>query len=159
MPRTCTACTHPDREAIDLALAAGKGYRAISRQYSLSKDAVRRHYDEHLPAALVKSEEARQTVQALDVIGQLNTINSATWEILQESRKAKDRKTALQAIDRVTKQIELQAKLLGELKEGATVNVNVQLEQAQQTILQALQPFPAARIAVAAALAGNADRS
>ena len=56
------------------------------------------------------------------------------------------------------KQIELQAKLLGELQNGQTVNVLVAPEwvSLRATILVALVQFPDAREAVVEALNGNA---
>lgn len=64
MPRTCSACSHPNRAAIDEALAANRGsIRGIARQHRLSPDAVERHAKSHLPQTLalaaVAVEESR----------------------------------------------------------------------------------------------------
>ena len=40
--RPCTVCQHPDRPSIDMAMANHKPFRAISRQFGVSKDAVLR---------------------------------------------------------------------------------------------------------------------
>jgi hypothetical protein len=50
MPRLCTICTHPARVTIDDGLVMGQSLRAISTAYGLSKSAVDRHKDSHLPA-------------------------------------------------------------------------------------------------------------
>jgi hypothetical protein len=58
-------------------------------------------------------------------------------------------------VDRIHRQIELQTKLLGELQEsGPQVNVLVAPEwrEIRVTVLQALQPYPEARAAVAEVL-------
>ncbi len=39
----CTACAHPDRAAIDAALAAGKSVRSLAALHGLSKSVVWRH--------------------------------------------------------------------------------------------------------------------
>jgi hypothetical protein len=52
MPRLCTICVNPSRQAIDDGLIAGQSIRAISGQYGLSKSAVDRHKDNHVPARI-----------------------------------------------------------------------------------------------------------
>ncbi len=54
MPRRCTICTHKSRAKIDKALVARNPFRTIAGQYQVSKSALVRHHDDHLPAALVK---------------------------------------------------------------------------------------------------------
>ena len=61
--------------------------------------------------------------EGLDVVAQLRTINTITLHVLKEARDAKDHDISLKAIDRVQRQIELQAKLLGELDERPQVNL------------------------------------
>lgn len=155
MPRTCTICGHADREAIDRALVDGAAFRHIASRYGMSTGALQRHKAEHLPAAMVKGKEAKEEAHALDVVRQLRAINGAALAILKESRDNKDNETALKAIDRVQRQIELQAKLLGELKDGPTINLVVapQWLEIRAVILQALKAHPEAGQAVVAALA------
>jgi hypothetical protein len=155
MPRVCTACTSPNREAIDRALVAATPLRTIADQHGVSKTALIRHKADHLPAALVKGKEAKEEAHALDIVKQLKTINAVTFEILAAARKGRDSETALKAIDRVQRQIEMQAKLLGALNDGTVVNILVAPEwlQLRATILVALAPHPEARQSVAAALA------
>jgi len=155
MSRTCTVCTHRDRHAIDAALVAGTPNRRIAAQLDLSEAAVRRHAAEHLPASLVAAAGADEVRQALDVLAQLKQINASSVAILAEARRAKDGDLALKAVDRIHKQIELQAKLLGDLDERPVVNVLLSPEWAQLRgqLVAALQPFPEARVAVAAVLA------
>jgi hypothetical protein len=43
MPRTCLACSHAEREAIDKALAAGEPLRTIAKRVSISHTALFRH--------------------------------------------------------------------------------------------------------------------
>jgi len=125
MGRTCTVCAHAERHAIDTALVGGGVLRDIAGQYSLTKSAVERHKAEHLPVALAAAAGAEETRQALDVRQQLRTINAAALTVLRDARTARDGELALKAIDRIHKQIELQAKLLGELDERPVVNVLV----------------------------------
>jgi hypothetical protein len=128
--------------------------RAIARQFSLSKDAVARHKGEHLLPSIVKTQEAADLRQAFDVVAQLKAINGVTLSILKNARDTRNDKIALAAVDRVQRQIELQARLLGELDDRPVVNVLITPEwhAVRAVIIQALADEPSARVKVAAAL-------
>ena len=159
MPRRCTVCTHPKREEIDrLLVARGGTFRAIARQFRVGKDSLIRHHDDHLPATLTKAREAEEHARADDLLERLLSLNAETLAILQAAKRAKDHALALAAIARAEKQLELQARLAGELTETATVNVLVSPEwrAVQAVILEVLAPHPALRQQVAAALLESA---
>jgi len=152
MPQACTVCAHAERRAIDRELVAGHLVnRRIATQRTLSEAAVRRHAANHLPATLVAAAEAEDVRHALDVLAQLKAINGASLAILSEARHQRDPDTALKAIDRIQRQIELQAKLLGELDDRPQINVLVMPEwvTVRGALLEALLPFPEARAAAA----------
>lgn len=73
--------------------------------------------------AIVKKEglQAKAASIHLDVIGQLTHINTETLAILKAAKAARDHKTALLAIQRVEKQLELQARLLGDIDDSPKV--------------------------------------
>jgi len=152
MPQVCTVCTHAERRAIDRELVTGHLVnRRIASQHHLVETSIRRHAANHLPAALVKAAEAEDVRHALDVLGQLKAINGASLAILSEARQQRDPATALRAIDRIQRQIELQAKLLGELDDRPQVTLLVMPEwvTVRGALLEALLPFPEARAAAA----------
>ena len=153
MPRTCTICTHEQRRDIDAALLNETPLRDIARRYATSKDAVARHR-EHLPSQLVKAQQQEDVSQAIDVVKQLKAINGATLAILKEARAEGNGELALKAVDRIQRQLELQAKLLGELQQEGTVNVTISPEWVaiRAVILQAVTPYPDAAKAITAAL-------
>lgn len=167
MPRTCSICSHPERQAIDRALLAdSRSFRDVARQYGVSKDALLRHKNDHLAGKLagVAARNAEADVRiAIDAIGQLREINAVARTILHGALARGNGPLALQAIDRVHRQIELQARLIDLLSDGGTINVIVspQWISLRTAILVALEPHPAARLAVAAALQGTdgGDRS
>jgi hypothetical protein len=92
--------------------------------------------------------------QAFDVVQALRAINDETRTILREARAVKANGLALQAIARLERQIEVQARLLGQLQDGPTVNLIVSQEwlTVRGALLEALAPYPEARAAVAARL-------
>jgi hypothetical protein len=152
MPRICSICAHPDKEAIDRALAAGEAAAKIAGRYrTIDERAIRRHRSNHLPEKLVKAQEQEDVRQALDVVKTLRVINDVSLSILKEARASSDPGLALRAIDRIQRQIELQAKLLGELDDAQTVNIllSPQWLEIRTAIVEVLAPYPEARSAVA----------
>lgn len=141
---------------METALVSGTGLRDVAGQWSVTKSALHRHKQDHLPAHLAKAKNEETVGQALDVLRQLKAINAACLEILQKSRADGKHSISLGAVDRIHRQIELQAKLLGELQEAAPqVNVLIAPEwhEVRIAVLQALVRYPEARAAVAEVLA------
>jgi len=158
VPRTCTICTHEQRPEIDAALLNETPLRNMAQRYGTSATALHRHRH-HLPKQLVKAQEQEDVSKAIDVVKQLKAINAATLAILKEARADKNGELALKAVDRIQRQLELQAKLLGELQQEGTVNVTVSPEwlTLRAVLIQTLQPYPDAARAVSRALtAGEA---
>ncbi len=98
--------------------------------------------------------EARETGQAIDIVQQLKAINAACLEVLKKARTDGKHSILLRAVDRIARQIELQAKLLGDIQDGQTVNIAVMPEWhgIRQLLTEALRPYPEAGFAVARAL-------
>jgi hypothetical protein len=113
--RTCTVCVSPEREQIDKALIDNAPFRVIARQFGISKDAVRRHKETHLPRALVQSKEIREVAHADDLVQQMADLTASALRILKNAEKEKDNRTALAAIREVRGTLQLNAKLIGEL--------------------------------------------
>ena len=161
MPRQCTICTHDDRPAIDQALVNSKPNRRIATQFGVSESAVRRHRAEHLSATLAQARASEDVAHADDLVSQLQALSQETLAIFREARQAKEHDLALRAIARAEKQIELLAKLLGELDERPTINLVLSAEwvTVRTTLMAALQPYADARVAVADALMALEERN
>ena len=154
MPRVCTICTHKRRPEIDKALVARRPFRDIAGQYSVSKSALVRHHDDHLPAALVKAQDASEAAQADALLAQVIDLRDRAIGILDKAGESDDLRAATAAIREARGCVELLGKLAGELKDAPTINVILMPEwrQLQATILAALEPHAEARLAVASAL-------
>ena len=155
MSRRCGVCDHKKRDEIDRELVGrAHPFRYFPERYGISLTSVYRHYCEHLPAQLAKAQRAKEAASADSILDRLLSIHGVTLAILKEARADGNHNTALQAIARAEKQLELQAKLVGELRDAPTVNVYMTAEfQAVQTaILATLAPHPAIRVRVADAL-------
>jgi hypothetical protein len=147
----CTICRHERCDAINRALVAGRPHRAIAADFGVSDDVITRHNAAHLPATMVKAQESEDVAHALDVVRQLKAINGASLQILNKARQTGNGELVLKAVDRVQRQIELQAKLLGELDDRPQVNVLLAPEwlTVRTALLGGLGPYPEARAAVA----------
>lgn len=126
MAKPCRLCKHPDREALETALLRQERTRGdVAKVLGVTRQAVDQHINKHVPEAVrLAISQAKDTQAGLNVAQQLMEINQASRKILEAALVAKDPNLALKAIDRVEKQLELQAKLLGDIETGVTVNVN-----------------------------------
>ena len=157
MPRSCTVCAHPKREEVDRALVEGVSAAEISGRYrTVGERAVRRHRSNHLPAKLVMAEKAAEVAQADNLLDQVGDLQRRALAILDMAEEAGELRTALSAIREARGNLELLAKLLGELDERPVVNLNVSPEwlELRAVIVTALEPHPEALGAVVGALEG-----
>jgi hypothetical protein len=154
MPRSCTICEHPNREAMDEALVGGASNRSLASLYDVSEAAVRRHKAKHLPAKLVMAQAAEEVAQADTLLEQVGDLQERALAILDKAEEAGELRTALGAIREARGNLELLAKLLGELDERPVTNILVSAEwiSVRTAMMEALDPYPQARVAVAGRL-------
>jgi hypothetical protein len=156
MPRSCTICGHPDRGAIDQALVEGTPNRRIASHHGVTERAVRNHKANHLPASLARAQEAEEVAQADDLLRQMQDLQKRTLTILESAEETKQHRTALSAIREARSNLELLAKLLGELDDRPVLNLSVSAEwlELRAVIVGALEPYSEARGAVLRAIGG-----
>jgi hypothetical protein len=155
MPRTCTVCAHPEREAIDKALLSGGNCRGLSALYRVSEDAILRHKNKHLPAAMVQAQGVAEVTHADNLLDQVRDLQRQAKTIKDKAETAGDLRTAIAGIREMSRIIELLAKLQGELQEGQTINVLIASPawiKTRTAVLKALEGHPEARQAVVKAL-------
>ncbi len=155
MPRKCTICSHKKRSAIDKALVERQAFRTIADQFRVSKTALLRHHDDHLPSSLVKAQEATEAAQADALLAQVVDLRDKALGVLEQAEASEDLRTAVSAIREARGCVELLGKLAGQLKDSPTINVILMPEwrELQTAILKALAPHRDARLAVTTALA------
>jgi hypothetical protein len=164
---TCTVCGHGDRAALEHARAAGMPLDKLARRYGLSKPAVQRHCARHIPAALRDKNAAIALIGAecdLKVLreqesdGLLRHIASQRGALYGLLDGEGDKKLAVAIHARITANLELGAKVLGQVAGHASNVTNNVLVASMDylsmraRLIAALQPFPEARRAVAEAL-------
>jgi hypothetical protein len=156
--RTCTVCAHEDAVLINEALVVqGQSNRAITRQYSLSKDAIRRHR-KHIPELLLKASQAMEVAEADALLDQVRDLQQHALDILDKAEEAGELRTALVAISQARGNLELLGKLAGELQQEGATNIQIALvehpdfQRLEELIFRALEHHAQARWDVAEAL-------
>lgn len=158
----CSVCTRDDVDAIDADLLAGASIRSVAARTGIAKSAVGRHRQNHLPSTsptATRLEEGDVVVGEVDgtvrakLLGMVDRADRA----LQAAETKGSVPQIIAAISEIRRCYELEAKLSGELAQpgGVSVNVMVSAEWAaiRVAMLDALAPYPEARVVVADRLA------
>jgi hypothetical protein len=129
----------------------GVAFPALVAQFRVSKDSLSRHKANHLPAKLVMAQAAEEVAQADSLLGKVRDLQGRALALLDKAERSGDLRTALGAIRETTSNLELLAKLLGELDERSVTNVLVSAEwlSVRSAMMESLGPYPKARVAVA----------
>jgi hypothetical protein len=108
---------------------------------------------------LAKAHEAGEAVRADELLAGARNLHARTLDILGAAEASEQHRTALSAIREARSNLELLAKLLGELDERPAVNVVLSPEwlELRAVVVGALEPHPDARGAVLRALGGAGD--
>jgi hypothetical protein len=107
------------------------------------------------------AEKAEEVAQADDLLDQLKDLQRRTLAILEAAETTNQHRTALSAIREARSNLELLAKLIGELDDTPQVNVLVSPEwlELRADIVTALEPHPEALRAVVGALESGGNGS
>jgi len=149
--RHCTVCYHPERARIDAATLGGKTRPAIAREWGVSVGALERHKP-HLAARIRREQElADRTLSS--PLEQMQALHVRTLQALDRLEHKKTH-SFLFAVREARANLELIAKLLGDLKDGVNVNIlqSPEVMTLIATVTRALEPFPEAKAAVLVAL-------
>ncbi len=154
MPRECSICVHPARENIDSALVRRTPYRDISIRYNVSKDALSRHLNGHLADYVQQALSEYGAGKGIKVLDRLTRTLGRLDKFLDSAEKTKDAREFVMVAAEVRKELELVAKLQGELAQEGTVNVFMHPEwlRIEATLVGTLERFPEAKEAVVSAL-------
>jgi hypothetical protein len=123
MARTCLICSHSKRKEMEGAYLNHQPVSAIARDHRVSRDCLRRHLETHLSDRLAAAAQRKEVAAGSELLDRLLELNKISRAILAESYKAGERGLALKAIARLENQLELEARLIGELRDR---QVNVQ---------------------------------
>jgi hypothetical protein len=156
VPRECSICAHDEHHAINVDLLHRVSYRNIAERYGVSKPALSRHSQEHIPELLLQAYAAIQRDDAEDLAGELVKVKADVHRLKERAEEEGDIRTALLGCDKALKALELQAKVEQLIQTAPTVNIALvehpDYKRLEDVLTGALEPYPAARYAVAGAL-------
>lgn len=168
MATQCKTCHHPERAKIELGLAHRVPVRVLANKYGLTKESIFRHKNRHLTpqlrAALLKAVrpseidlEQLKHSESEGLLQHLVAQRARLYALSDQAETLGDLRAAAQLQGRLISNLELTAKLLGELRTAsATVVTNILVSEEYHTLraalIQALRPFADARQAVARVL-------
>lgn len=161
MAGVCLTCTSADRPAIEALIASGTGLSAVGRQFRMDRDALRRHRDRHMSAALTALRHEQGRAERIEATARERVENLvAKLEALVERTDSERRESMLLGASRELRaSIELLARLSGELRPENQTTVQVlnlstsdEWVRTRMAILGALQRHPDALADVSEAL-------
>jgi len=152
----CKVCLHPKRSQIekqiaDRALTQSKAATIVGCHNTTVSRHMRLCVAPHV--AELARKEARE-IQSTDVIHQLVQANQTIQHILENALSEGKDRVALKALEVELRQIELMAKLTGQLNKAPQVNFSLSPEygQVMQVLMRVLEPYPEVREATSKAL-------
>ncbi len=103
---------------------------------------------------LAKAKDAVDVAEADSLLSRIEGLYKRTEAILEAAEEDKEWGTALQAIRECRGNLELLGRVTKELENAPTLNLTLNPEylEVRALIVQALEPYPQARLAVADAL-------
>ena len=156
----CSLCRRVDVADINAAIASGRSFRDISRQFHVSKDVIFRHA-QHVPAKVAHAAQARQQAQSIDLLAKLDELETLCRTALGWTAKNQDARALFAGIGRLldilTFYRELQVASVdigGELERHDKLRRELAADRARldRAIIESLTPFPEAHLALAEAL-------
>jgi hypothetical protein len=154
MPRSCSVCTHDERDSIEDAFIVGTPKRRIASHYGVSERAVRHHLREHLPALLALARDAERASRADSLLDRIEALQSRLLAILEATEETHDHRVALSAIREARANLELIGEVTRELDRAGTINLELTVEwqEVKAVLVNTLASYPEAQQAVFNAL-------
>src|SRR5215469_11422467 len=119
MPRTCLACSSPERMAIDKALVTDEPLRNISQRVSISPAGLLRHKT-HLSQTIVKAGERREERLGDNLLDEMRRVQRKAWELLGRTESEGDHRGSIVALREVRECLESLGKILSRATEEGT---------------------------------------
>jgi transposase-like protein len=157
MPRACTICSHSEREEIDRLLVRGDSIAGIARDFAVSEDALKRHFDNHVPKTLAASPSAKEITDADKLLSEIEEVKKHALSLLDKAEEAQDTRVygpPSQYLKEFREYVRLMAELSGKLAAQPQITIISSPEwvEFRTLIITALDPYPNAKEAVVDAI-------
>jgi hypothetical protein len=130
MGRPCSICNHPSQSDISRDLLSGIHYREIARRHSVTIAALSTHLKNHIAGPIrriiqAETNLAKDCLTVEPVLMQMRRLNNHVLRVLTIAEASKDQAMVLAAVKEARENLQLVAKLTGELNVPAiAVSVN-----------------------------------
>ncbi|QDM32173.1 hypothetical protein FNL55_13125 [Tardiphaga sp. vice352] len=168
----CTICDHDERWRIELLRAGGASLDALAKKFECSRDAIGRHWTNHVSAevkagylvgpAQLANLAATASAEGASVLDHFRVVRTLLMSHLDATTQAGDARGAAIVSGSLIAVLEKIGKVTGEIATIAAGTINVTnnvaivnspaFAKVQAAILRALAPHGDARMAVVAAL-------
>ena len=160
----CAVCRSPDRAAVELGLANSVSCRILGSRYELHKDAIWRHGHNHMTSALKARLKATGVDDPADLdqirieeseglLHHLKAVRARLYRVIVSAESFGNLSDVSKMAGLIHRNFELTGKLVGDLKTGTTIQNTLILtgeyHKLRTGLVQALKPYPKARLAVA----------
>ena len=161
---SCQVCKHAERQRIELLLAGGASIRKTALKFKLHRDAVRRHWANHVDderkAAMiagpdVKREElaTRAADESMSLLDHYRYVRQTLYHALDLASTLGDKNAIAILSGRLHENFAQWGKLTGELSQIDKLTVtniflSPQFSELQATLVRVLARFPDARVEV-----------
>jgi hypothetical protein len=156
--RQCTVCLHISRRQIDEELLAGRSYRDISRQFSVSKDAVARHVA-HIPPALAKAREVEIVDAGDELLDHMRDLLADLDHVIEQTKASGDHRTTVLAVREKTRALLVREQARQEARNARAVEQwdevirSPEWQQERDAILEIARSHVGSRAVIAARIA------
>jgi hypothetical protein len=137
-PSTCAACRHPERERIEALRASGASLESLARKFRVHKDAIWRHWRDHVSAdlkvqylagpATIAALKERAVAEGGSILDYLGILRSVLMGAITASAEAQSAFTLAALSGRLVEVLREIGKLTGEIERldpGINVTTNI----------------------------------
>jgi hypothetical protein len=111
----CAGCLHSNRDALDAQLVQGVPYRSIAAAFDLSLGAISRHR-KHVKEMIQARSSVETSEHGSALLARVEEVITEARAILVDAKANKSFGPATQALNSITRALELCARLSGELQ-------------------------------------------
>lgn len=130
MPRACTVCIHPSREAVEQALLDGAPLSHVADEFRIASTSLRRHRDRHLAPRLAKALARREEIDADRLLSWLTGLHDKTLLGVVRTEQARDWAAMRGFIREARANIELLGRLAGVIDPAPSMYVDARRQTA-----------------------------
>jgi len=124
MGRKCSICIHKKRKEIEEALLENQSLRHIASQFGINYRSIQRHLKNgHIEKSIIEAHELKDIIHGRDLLEKVFYLQQEALHILREAKRVRDNMTALSAIARASKLLELQGRIAGDIQ-SAKINIS-----------------------------------